>query len=58
MAERRKFGESFSQSVDQNGRQQSENRLPLGYLYSFGARIGAILMVILFINFAERMCLN
>ena len=36
-AERRKFGESFSQSVDQNGRQQSENRLPLGYLYSFGA---------------------
>lgn len=36
-AERRKFGESFSQSVDQNGRQQSENRLPLGYPYSFGA---------------------
>ena len=36
-AERRKFGQSFSQSVDQNGRQQSENRLPLGYPYSFGA---------------------
>ena len=35
-AKRRKFGESFSQSVAQNGRQQSENKLPLGCPYSFG----------------------